>query len=100
MSVSLKCFHINLRHSCSAALNLAQLILDLDLDVILFQEPYAKSNPFLPSAELQSIPPGYSAFHNLSKDHAFGAAIIARTSLNASICSYGLSNSSCGIFTR
>ena len=97
MSVPLKFFQTNLMHFFSAALNLAQLILGLDLYVILIQEPYAKSTRFSPSVELQSIPPGYSTFHSLSEDHAFGAAIIARTSLNSSLCSYGLSNSSCGI---
>ncbi len=36
-SAPLKCFQINLRHSRCAALNLSQLILDLDIDVILIQ---------------------------------------------------------------
>ena len=48
MSVPLKFFQTNLMHSFSAALNLAQLILGLDLDVILIQEPYAKSTRFSP----------------------------------------------------
>jgi endonuclease/exonuclease/phosphatase (EEP) superfamily protein YafD len=44
-SAPLKCLQINLRHSRCAALNLSQLILDLDIDVILIQEPYAAIPP-------------------------------------------------------
>ena len=93
----LKCFQINLRHSRSAALNLAQLIIDLDIDVVLIQEPFAKVSSLSSSIEVKFIPPGYASFHCLSSDHAFGSAIIIRASLKASLCSFGLSNNCCGI---
>ena len=96
-SAPLKCFQINLRHSRSAALNLVQLIIDLDIDVVLIQEPFAKVSPLSPSIELKFIPPGYVSFHSLSSEHAFGSAIIIKASLNASLCSFGLSNNCCGI---
>ena len=95
-SAPLKCFQINLRHSRSAALNLAQLIIDLDIDVVLIQEPFAKVSSLSSSIEVKFIPPGYASFHCLSSEHAFGSAIIIRASLNASLCSFGLSNNCCG----
>ncbi len=96
-SAPLKCFQINLRHSRCAALNLSQSILDLDIDVILIQESYAAMSPLSPSFEPKFVPPGYSSFHSLSSDHAFGSLIIARSSLNASLCNFGLSNNCCGV---
>ena len=78
----IRVLQVNLRHSKSASIHLSQVILDLDLDIILIQEPYA----FLSSSGaiiVDNIPPGYTPFHNLSTDHAFGAAILAKTSLNA-----------------
>jgi len=93
----LKCFQINLRHSRSAALNLAQLIIDLDIDVVLIQEPFAKVSSLSSSIEVKFISPGYASFHCLSSEHAFGSAIIIRASLNASLYSFGLSNNCCGI---
>jgi hypothetical protein len=47
--------------------------------------------------EVKFIPPGYASFHCLSSEHTFGSAIIIRASLNASLCSFGLSNNCCGI---
>jgi hypothetical protein len=35
----LKCIQINLRHSSLASSSLSQIILDLDIDVVLIQEP-------------------------------------------------------------
>jgi hypothetical protein len=74
----LKCFQINLRDSRSAALNLAQLIIDLDIDVVLIQEPFEKVSSLSSSIEVKFIPPGYASFHCLSSRHAFGSAIIIR----------------------
>nr|CAH0104395.1 unnamed protein product [Daphnia galeata] len=72
---SLKCLQINLRHSKIASASLAQVIFDLDIDLVLIQEPYAFSatHPVIPN-----VPTGYSTFHTLTKDHAYGSAIIAR----------------------
>ena len=72
---SLKCLQINLRHSKIASASLAQVIFDLDIDLVLIQEPYAFSatHPVIPN-----VPTGYSTFHALTKDHAYGSAIIAR----------------------
>jgi hypothetical protein len=96
-SAPLKCLQINLRHSRCAALNLSQLILDLDIDVILIQEPYAAMSPQSSSFEPKFVPPGYSSFHSLSSEHAFGSVIIAKSSLNASLCNYCPSNNCCGV---
>ena len=55
--------------------SLAQVIVDLDIDLVLIQEPYAFSatHPVIPN-----VPTGYSTFHALTEDHAYGSAIIAR----------------------
>ena len=81
-SQSLRCIQINLRHSRAAALNLSQLLLDLNIDVALVQEPYAAPNPITSMIELKFIPPGYITAHNLHPaSHAFGAAIIIKSSV-------------------
>nr|CAH0112580.1 unnamed protein product [Daphnia galeata] len=73
-----KCLQTNLRHSKLASASLAEVILENSLDVILIQEPYALCSP-IPT--LAHIPPGYIAFHSLSTDHAYGAAILVKLSL-------------------
>ena len=42
---SVKCLQINLRHSKNASLHLSQLLLDLNIDIALIQEPYAVADP-------------------------------------------------------
>ena len=69
---------INLHHSKTAAANLAQIVLNLCIDVVLIQEPYAFSAP---NPVLAEVPPGFTAFHDLSKNHAYGAAILVRDSV-------------------
>jgi hypothetical protein len=96
-SAPLKCFQINLRHSRCAALNLTQRILDLDIDLVLIQEPYAKASTLSSSIELKFISPGYSSFDCLSSSHAFGSGIIIKSLLNASPCSFAQSNNCCGL---
>jgi hypothetical protein len=101
-SAPLKCYQINLMHSRCAALNLAQLILDLiqlilDIDVVLIQEPCAKASPLSSAIKLKFIPPGQSSFHCLSSSHAFVSAIIIKSSPNASFCSFVQSNTCCGV---
>ena len=90
----LRVLQVNLRHSKSASIHLSQVILDLDLDLLLIQEPYAFLSP---SGDIivDNIPPGYASFHNLSNDHAFGAVILAKTSLNATAAHFADSNHCC-----
>jgi hypothetical protein len=40
----------------------------------------------LPSPRVSNVPPGYKCFHNLNSDHAYGALIFSRASLNAQLC--------------
>ena len=91
---SLSCLQINLRRCRAAALSLSQFILDSGFDIILIQKPYATFNNGI---ELKYIPPGYVCFHNLTKDHAYGAAVFAKTSLKASPYPWGVTNSIKGI---
>ena len=87
---SLYCLQLNLRNCRAAALSLSQFILDSGFDIILIQEPYAT---FINGIEVKYIPPGYVCFHNLTKDHAYGAAVFAKASLKASHCPWGVTNS-------
>jgi hypothetical protein len=50
----------------------------LDIDGVLIQEPYV-----LPSLSpvVANIPPGFTAFHQLSDDYSYGAAILIRDSI-------------------
>lgn len=92
----LKCIQINLRHSKAASASLSQLVLEREIDIVLIQEPYAvfSSQPFL-----ANVPSGYSSFHHLSSDHAYGAAIIVKNSLVSSckIEAVGTENHATGI---
>ncbi|KAI9560547.1 hypothetical protein GHT06_011489 [Daphnia sinensis] len=63
---------VNLRHSSLASSSLAQVIIDLNIDIVLVQEPYAL--PCIPPV-VANVPPGFSSYHQLSADHAYGAAI-------------------------
>jgi hypothetical protein len=86
----LKCLQINLRHSSLASASLAQAILDFEIDIVLIQEPYAMSS-FTPV--VANVPPGFSAFHMLSEDHAYVSAILVRDSVAMSgrlSCKHGI----------
>lgn len=74
----LKCLQINLRHCKIASANLAQIILDLNIDLVLIQEPYAEQSKNPTPA---NIPPGYTSVHSLSMDHAYGAVILIKLHL-------------------
>lgn len=74
----IKRIQINLRHSRTAFVALALTILDLNVDVALIQEPYAFSAT---SSFLVNIPSGLSPIHQLTDDHAYGAAILVWESL-------------------
>jgi hypothetical protein len=54
-------------------------VLDLDIDVVLIQEPYAYSAEI---PVVANIPPGFSAFHHLSNDHAYGSVILIKDSFS------------------
>jgi len=95
LSSSLRTIQINLHHSRTAALHLSQLILDLDIDVVLIQEPYAVNST--EGTILKYVPSGYSQFHSLDHDHAYGAAILVKNSLNCSICPQGAGNAFAGV---
>ncbi|KZS07388.1 Uncharacterized protein APZ42_028939 [Daphnia magna] len=43
---SLLCLQINLQHCKIAFLNLSQVLVELDVDIALIQEPYAITNKF------------------------------------------------------
>lgn len=78
----LNCLQINLRHSKRASANLAQLLLDLNIDVALIQEPYASI--INGTVTLANVPCKYTAFYELSKEHAYGAVILVNKTLKAS----------------
>jgi DNA-directed RNA polymerase len=61
-----------------ASASLAEVIIENSLDVILIQEPFAKGHL---SPAILNIPPGYIAFHCLSHEHAFGAAVLVKHTL-------------------
>jgi hypothetical protein len=75
----IRCILINLHHSKLASATLAQTVLDLDIDVVLIQEPYAYSAEI---PVVANIPPGFSAFHHLSNDHAYGSVILIKDSIS------------------
>ena len=77
----MKCIQINLRHSKFASAALAQVLLDLNIDVALIQEPYAYSAT---TPVLANVPSGFSSFHKLTDDHAYGTAILVRDSFSQS----------------
>ncbi|KAI9557302.1 hypothetical protein GHT06_017128 [Daphnia sinensis] len=72
------CLQVNLRHSRIASASLAEVTVENTLDVVLIQEPFAKG---MLSRSIINIPPGYVAFHLLSKEHAYGAAVLVKLSL-------------------
>ena len=91
---SVKCLQINLRHSKNASLHLSQLLLDLNIDIALIQEPYAVADP-LP--RLKYVPDDYVELHSLTADHAYGAAVVAKKSLQAFAFPLNTPNSVAGV---
>ena len=73
----LKCLQINLQHSLAASLSLSQTISELNLDLIFIQEPYFTTN----NKNFPNLPLGYSVYHSLTEDHAYGSAIIYKSNL-------------------
>ena len=62
---------INLHHSKSTTSNLAQLLIELDIDCALIQEPHRKreGDEFV----FRDITINYQLIHCLMDDHAYGA---------------------------
>ena len=75
---NVKCLQISLHHSKLASLSLAQVVLNFDIDIAMIQESYAFTAT---TPVVANIPPGYSIYHNLTRDHAYGSAILVRDSL-------------------
>ena len=75
----LNCLQINLRHSKAASANLSQLLIDLNIDVALIQEPYAYCHA--EQITVANVPNGYTAVHELDVMHAYGAAIVVKDTL-------------------
>ncbi len=72
----LKFIQINLRHSKVASASLAQLLLERDIEIVLkYKEHYVVLSSELFLANVSSR---YSSFHSLSREHAYGAAIIVK----------------------
>ena len=72
-------------------------MIELDKDVILIQEPYATTNKFNNELFIPHIPENYSVHHNLSKEHAFGALILAKKNLKAQNIAVPSSNNCIGV---
>lgn len=89
----LKCLQINLRHSKNS-LHLSQLLLDLDIDIALIQEPYAVADSV---PRLKYVPDNFAELHTLSDQHAYGTAVLAKKTLNAYIVPLSVHNSVAGI---
>lgn len=62
-----------------------RLLVDRNIDIALIQEPYALGTG---APEMYGVPPGYTAYHNLTEHHSSGAAVIAKNTLRAKMCSY------------
>ena len=73
----LKCLQINLQHNSAAAADLSQLILDLNLDVILVQEPFCNCS----NGKISNVPRGYKTFHFPSAAFQYGTAIIVKSNI-------------------
>ena len=90
---TIRCLQINMQHAKAAALHLSQLLIDMNIDIVFIQEPYALSQS---NVSLKYIPDHFVQLHSLSHDHAFGAAILAKRSLNPSLLPLEISNCAAG----
>ena len=88
----MRCIQVNLRHGKRATSNLSQLMLELDIDCALIQEPYViyvNKNTF----DFYDIPKNYEIFHSLTSDHAYGAIVAVKSKYNPKKLGYLLSAS-------
>jgi hypothetical protein len=69
----------------------------LDPSNITPPSPMQLCPPYLLFLSLYSFLPATLFFHSLSSEHAFGSLIIVRSSLNGSLCNFGLSNNYCSV---
>ena len=89
-----KCIRLNQQHCSTAPSSLAQLILGLNIDVIILQEPYTifqGNSIFCPN-----IPNGCIARHCLDQNAAYGAAILIRKSIPSQVITHHSSNNIIG----
>ncbi len=93
----LKIIKMNLRHSAAASDALSQLLLERSIDIALKQEPYVSSRYPVPKPIGLSAPDGYSAFRDLSSDHAYGALILVKSGLTATKSSAIFCNQATGL---
>ena len=70
----LRCLQINLQHNSTASAYFAQLIFELELDIIFVQEPFLLSS----TRKFPCLPPGYTIHHSPTDDHACESAIISK----------------------
>ena len=75
-----QCLQINLQHCATASTLLAQIVLELNIDIIFVQAPYTVI-PRKSTVLLTSKLTGYRAYHALSTHHAYRAIIIYKSSL-------------------
>ena len=72
-----------LQHCKVASLHLSQVLVELDVDIALIPELYAITNKFNNELLIPNIPSNYTVHHNLNKEQAFGAIILAQKFLKA-----------------
>ena len=94
---SLICLQINLQHCRNASLNLSQVLVELNVDIALIQEPHAITNKFNNEIFIPNIPVDYTVHHNLNVDHAYGVIILAKKYLKAENTIVPNSNSCIGV---
>ena len=74
----IRCIQINLQHNHTASAALPQVILDLNMDIVFIQEPYAIKKL------VSNISFGNSVGHALDNDALYGAIVIIKNNLCSS----------------
>ena len=95
LSRDLNCLQINLRHSRMASLHLSQLLIDLNIDIAIIQEPYATNSDHQISEKY--IPDNFISLHALSDDHTYGATILLKRFLNGQLLLTTCNNATVGV---
>ena len=95
LSRDLNCLQINLRHSRMASLHLSQLLIDLNIDIAIIQEPYATNSDHQISEKY--IPDNFISLHALFDDHTYGATILLKRFLNGQLLLTTCNNATVGV---
>ena len=83
----LTCIQANLRHGKTASASFAQIMMELDIDVALVQKPYAFFDKLIPGVPIVAdVPEGFEALHRLDTEHHYGAALLTKKKLRATLC--------------